>query len=387
MPNECYYPLCFLAFCALWWVFGVSARLSLWWHTTVLHNKAGVEVHVISTGATIRKLLLPDRDGVFADVVLGFDSELPYSDGRSPYFGAVAGRVANRIANARFAIDGHQYSLGANEQGYPGCLHGGARGFDKVMWRFIRSERPGKLARLRYVSADGEEGFPGKLTVDVSYELTESSELLQEFRARVEGSATPINLAQHSYFNLGGHDSGSVLNHTLTLHDATHVLPIDRNRIPTGRFDAVAGTAHDFLRPRPIGSRISEVGGPGWSAGYDQCWVLHGLGASVARSPWQAIPKRAATLTHERSGRSMQILTTAPGLQLYTSNFLDGSLDGKAGARYGKYAGVCLETQNLPDAINQAPHFPSAVLTPGEEYRHSTVYVFSSGGGKNDEYA
>jgi aldose 1-epimerase len=350
--------------------------------TAVLTNSAGIAVHILSTGAVIQRLYQPDRHGALADVVLGFDEPARYATGESPYFGAVAGRVANRIANATFSIDGRRSRVSVNEKGMPGCLHGGARGFDKVEWA-LSEPVPGRRVELRYRSPDGDQGFPGELDASVSYELNERNELLQEFTATVSGSPTPINLAQHSYFNLGGADSGeSVLSHRLTLHRAEHVLPVDAHRIPTGALMPVRGTARDFTSSRAIGARIGEVDGPGWKAGYDQCWVLHNLGeadgAALRAAPWRAKPELAATLVHPPSGRTMELLTTAPGLQLYTSNFLDGSIRGKRDAAYDRYGGVCLETQNLPDAVNQAPRFPSAVLRPGEVYRHSTIYRFSA---------
>lgn len=350
-------------------------------HTAVLSNSAGLTVHILSTGAVIQRLTMPDRHGKVEDIVLGFDEAARYSNGDSPYFGALAGRVANRIANATFSIDGRRSHVSVNEPGMPGCLHGGAVGFHKVEWSLTETT-PGKSVRLTYRSPDGDQGFPGELQAEIKYELTEANELVQEIEATVSGAPTPINLAQHSYFNLAGHGSGSVLSHRLTLHRAEHVLPVDEHRIPTGELRPVRGTAHDFTRSRTIGARIGEVDGPGWKAGYDQCWVLHELGsdggARLRESPWRRRPELAATLVHPPSGRTMEVLTTAPGLQLYTSNFLDGSLAGKGGARYERYGGVCLETQNLPDAVNQAPPFPSAVLRPGEVYRHSTVYRFSA---------
>ena len=394
----------------------------------VLRNRQGVEIHVLPTGAALHRLLLPDRDGHVADVALGMDEERAYSDGSSPYFGALVGRFANRIANASFRLDGRTHQLRTNEAGFPGALHGGVVGFDKVRWQATRlsphalqHRRRGEAVRLRHVSVDGEEGFPGQLEVEVVYTLTEGAtdadgnthlgELIQ-FVTAVTDAPTVVNLAQHSYFNLAGHGAGeSVLAHELTLHEASHVLPVDSHRIPTGEFKPVEGTPFDFTKPRRVGEAIDRVDGPGWRAGYDHCFVLHGLGAAepemrprtrVRRRMrgnrtypsadewwWMQTPLPAATLREPASGRTMEIRTTAPGLQLYTSNFLDGTLKGtKDGARYAKYAGVCLETQSFPDGPNhdvpsesKAPSrntWPTGVLRPGEQYRHTTVYRFSA---------
>ena len=348
----------------------------------LLRNAAGSEVHVLRTGAIIKKLRVPDRDGNLDDVVLGFDDEARYLRD-SPYFGAVVGRVANRIANATFELDGATYRLATNEGGMPGTLHGGARGFDKVAWNVLH--RTTDKVVLEYTSADGEEGYPGELHVKVRYELTARSELVFEVTAHTT-KPTPINIAQHSYFNLGGHGSGSVLDHVLTLHKATHVLPIDSHRIPRG-LQPVANTPFDFLTPRPIGVGIGRVDGPGWRAGYDHCFALHGAGAELAREGASVrgrragdgppTPQLAATLYHPGSGRTMEVHTTLPGIQLYTSNFLDGSIVGKGGAKYEKYAGVCLETEGFPDAIHH-PNWPTVVLRPGETFRHRTLYSFSA---------
>lgn len=350
----------------------------------VLRSPGGVEVHVLRVGAAIQRLLVPDRRGVRRDVALGFDEARQYAEPGTPYFGAVVGRVANRIANATFTIDGRTHRLSQNEAGFPGCLHGGVRGFDKVVWDAAPLQRraDGSASlRLTYRSPDGEEGFPGAVSVEVTYTLSKGGELALDIAATAD-RATPVNLAQHAYFNLAGHASGDVLGHELTLHGAAHVLPVDSARIPTGEFRAVAGTPYDFSKPRAVGSRIDEVDGPGWSGGYDSCYVLHGLGAAVrehVQSGAMAVPfpQLAATLHHPPSGRVMEVLTTAPGLQLYTGNFLDGTLRGKGGTWYGRHSGLCLETQGLPDSVNQ-PAFPSTVLRPGEAYRHRTVYRFSA---------
>ena len=390
----------------------------------------------------IQRLFVPDRNGEFADIVLGFDSEEEYAGSANPYFGVIVGRVANRIANATFTLDGEKYTLNTNEKGFPGSLHGGSKGFDKRKWNAEklnpharRHRRRGDAVRLSYSSADGEEGYPGTVQVQVVYSLSDSctplgasgrhetgdwhcvGELVQSITGWTTDKPTVLNLAQHSYFNLKGHGSGSVLDHELAMPTATRVLPVDSARIPTGEFKPVGGGAFDFLTSRRIGERISEVHGPGWREGYDHCFVLHSregeprlesgkrgaqrkLFASLARASgaehpmpaadagwWQKSPEIAATLTDPSSGRTMEIATTAPGLQVYTSNFLDGSHRGKEGAAYARYGGVCLEAESFPDGPNRggqtrttgdhASSYPSGVIRVGEVYRSTTVYQFS----------
>jgi len=349
----------------------------------VLISNGQLTMHVLPVGAIIQRLYVPDRHGQLADISLGFDDAdlARYTDGTSPYFGAVVGRVANRIANASFTLSGKTHTLSRNEGGFPGSLHGGKRGWDKVTWRV--EERTASQVKLTHRSPAGEENYPGTVEARVSYTLTAENELVVEMSATTD-QATPINMAQHAYFNLGGHGSGSVLEHELTLPGAAHVLPIDAHRIPTGEVRAVAGTPHDFRTARPIGARIEEVDGPGWHAGYDHCFVLHNRGAkaraALAKSATlfssEATEHPAARLHHPTSGRTMEISTTAPGLQVYTGNFLDGSIRGKGGATYHKYGGICLETQGLPNAVN-TPSFPNTVLAPDGLYRHRTTYRFS----------
>ena len=327
---------------------------------------------------------MSSRHGRLADISLGFDdADLGrYTDGTSPYFGAVVGRVANRIANASFTLGGQTHTLSRNEGAFPGTLHGGTRGWDKVTWRLV--ERSASHVKLAHSSRAGEENYPGTVEASVTYTLTADNELVVEMHASTD-EATPINMAQHAYFNLAGHESGSVLKHELTLPGATHVLPVDSARIPTGELRAVAGTAFDFSVARTVGARIDEVDGPGWRAGYDHCFVLHNRGtkarAALAKSATlfsaDATAHPAATYSHPASGRTMEISTTAPGLQVYTSNFLDGSIRGKGGATYHKYGGLCLETQGFPNAVN-TPSFPNTVLTPDGVYRHRTIYRFSA---------
>lgn len=343
----------------------------------VLKNRAGVEAHVLRRGAIIQKLLVPNASGALADVVLGFDEEQPYKDGTSPYMGALVGRVANRVAGAKFTLDGQTYQLAANNG--PNCLHGGKIGYDKVEWAAERqdSER-GQAVRLTYTSPDGEEGFPGTVQVAVTYTLTDSNELITEMHA-VTDRATPINLAQHSYFNLAGHNAGGsgILNHELTIH-GDHYTPVDDGSIPVGDIAPVQGSPFDFTSPHTVGERIDQVPGPA-PGGYDHNWVLFGLGPDAKDKCHGGMasetPQLAATLVDPGSGRGMHVLTTTPGVQFYSGNFLDGTLQGKGGAVYQKHAGLCLETQGFPNAINQ-PNFPSVVLRPGEAYRHVLAYQF-----------
>ncbi|PRW60803.1 Squalene synthase isoform A [Chlorella sorokiniana] len=341
-----------------------------------LRNGKGVEVHILRRGATIQRLLVPDRAGKLEDVVLGFDDEAPYKDGTSPYMGAIVGRVANRIANASFELDGQRYKLAANNG--PNCLHGGKIGYDKVEWQAApEASNRGQAVRLTYTSPDGEEGFPGTVQLSVVYTLTEASELWVEMQAAAD-AATPINLAQHSYFNLAGHASGTVLGHQLTLHGGDHYTPVDDVAIPTGDIAPVRGTPFDFTSPHTVGERIDDVPGPA-PGGYDHNIVLFSLGPNAKDKVHGGMasdtPQLAATLVDPGSGRGMNVLTTAPGVQFYSGNFLDGSLRSKGGAAYVKHAGLCLETQGFPNAIN-TPNFPSVVLRPGEEYRHTVVYQF-----------
>ncbi|KAK2076233.1 hypothetical protein QBZ16_001165 [Prototheca wickerhamii] len=336
----------------------------------ILENARGTRVEILPLGAIIQRLWVADRDGKLDDVVLGFDTETPYKDGSSPYFGAVVGRVANRIANGTFELDGVTYKLHTNNG--PNTLHGGLVGFDKREFR-VKSQEPGSSVELQYVSPNGEEEFPGSVTVDVRYELTDDNRLRVLMRA-VADRPTPINLAQHTYWNLAGHDKGGdVLDHLLVIH-GEHYTPVNEVQIPTGEIAPVKGTPFDFTTEHAIGDRINDVPG-----GYDHNYVLFGLGPEarekVKHGAAFTTPKEAILLEHKASGRGLKVSTTAPGVQFYSGNFLDGTLVGKGGARYAKHGGLALETQGFPDAINQ-PSFPSIVLRPGEEYVHELVYEF-----------
>jgi aldose 1-epimerase len=327
-----------------------------------LTNANGLEARVTSYGATLVALRAPDRDGALADVLLGFDSLAGYLDNQ-PYFGSSVGRFANRIARGRFALDGQSYTLAVNNGA--NHLHGGPGGFHTRLWRATVA---GELLGLSYVSADGEEGYPGRLSVAVTYALTDANELRIAYAARA-GAPTVLNLTNHAYFNLAG--AGTVLDHELQLM-AERFLPVDATQIPTGELRPVEGTPFDFRAPTAIGARLD--GGDeqlaGANGGYDHCWVFdHGgdLGVPVAR------------VREPRGGRVLELFTTQPGVQFYSGNFLEETpLPGKGGYVAPKFGAFCLETQHFPDSPNQ-PAFPSTVLRPGEAYRHTTIYRFSTG--------
>ena len=323
-----------------------------------LTNKSGTMARVIAYGATLIELQVKDRDGNLGDVVLGFDNFGQYEK-ESPYFGCTTGRVANRIAGGRFTLDGVEYELAVNNG--PNHLHGGLKGLDKVIWEGEQVEREdGPAVRFSYLSADGDEGYPGNLSIGVTYVLTQDDELRIEYEATTD-RATPVNLTNHSYFNLAC--AGDVLGHILTLHAGFFTEP-DETLIPTGRILPVAGTPLDFTRPAVVGGRIARID----IGGYDHNYVIDRKeGEDLALT---------AEVYEPGSGRVMELLTTEPGVQFYSGNFLDG-LKGKGGAVYEKHYGLCLETQHFPDSINQ-PDFPSVVLRPGETYRQVTVHRFST---------
>lgn len=332
-----------------------------------LKNANGVEIQTINYGAIITSVKVPDRNGKIADVVLGFDQPASYwADPPPPYFGSVVGRYANRIAKGQFVLGGKTYTLVTNNG--PNALHGGTRGFDKVLWNVATRETPGgSSAIFTRTSPDGEEGYPGNLAVTVTYTLTANNELVVDYRAATD-KATPVNLSQHSYFNLAGEGSGNILGHHLTIN-ADRYTPVDQTLIPTGELAAVQGTPFDFRQPTAIGARINSDH-PQLKAGqgYDHNWVLNGIAGA---------PRFAARLTDPASGRTMEISTTEPGIQFYAGNFLDGKIKGKGGRVYGHRAGLCLETQHFPDSPNQK-NFPSAIVQPGKPYVSKTVMVFSA---------
>lgn len=327
-------------------------------------NDNGVEARVIDLGGIIVSLKVPDRNGDLDDVVLGFDSLEGYVD-EHPYFGAIIGRYGNRIANGQFTIDGDTYQLPVNNG--PNSLHGGLRGFDKVVWDAEPFENEqGRGLILSYTSADGEEGYPGNLQTRVTYTLTNDDELIFDYHA-VTDKATPVNLTQHSYFNLAGDGSGDVLDHQVMLNAST-ITAVDSTLIPTGELRPVEGTPFDFREPIAIGARIeADDEQLRFAGGYDHNFVIdRTAGESLAL---------AARVYEPTSGRTLEVLTTEPGVQFYTGNFLDGSLTGKEGVVYETRTGFCLETQHFPDSPNQ-PSFPSTILRPGEEYQSTTVFRF-----------
>jgi len=327
-----------------------------------LRNRHGIEAKVITWGATLVSLIAPDRHGKLANVVLGFDSLDPYLKG-VPYFGATVGRYANRIAHGRFTLDGKTYQLPLNDG--PNSLHGGTKGFDKRLW--TAEKQPGEAVRLTYVSADGEEGYPGTLTAHVTYRLGDDDTLSIEFTATTT-APTPVNLANHAYFNLTGDFTRPILDHVLRI-DAARFTPVDATLIPTGELRAVGGTPFDFRKAERIGSRIENKDEQlARGHGYDHNWVLD--------KPSPGAMSLAAVLSDPASGRAMEVRTTQPGLQFYSGNFLDGKPAG-AGTVFQHRTGLCLETQHFPDSPNQ-PAFPSTILRPGETYSEKTALTFKT---------
>ncbi len=330
-----------------------------------LTNQNGLKARVTEYGAILVSMETPDKSGEIADLTHGYDTLAGWLTNTS-YFGSTVGRFGNRIKDGRFTLDGKEYRLATNND--PGgilcALHGGIKGFDKVLWSGKPTDSNG--VEFSYVSKDGEEGFPGTLTVKVTYTLTDDNELKWEVKATTD-APTILNLVHHSYWNLSGDPTTSIDDHVLMLA-APNYLPIDAGLIPTGEIAPVAGTPLDFTRPTVIGERVDlnfealEFGG-----GYDQCWVLE-KGNSV---------RLAARLEDPKSGRIMEISTNQPAIQFYGGNFLDGTVAGKGGVRYARRSALCLETQGFPDAPNK-PNFPSCVLSPGETYKHVMIHKFSA---------
>jgi aldose 1-epimerase len=328
-----------------------------------LENGRGTRVELIELGATVRSVRLSDGSGGGVDVVLGFDTLEPYLENPA-YLGCVAGRVANRIAGGRFELDGKAYALECNDG--PHHLHGGSAGLHRRLWR--GEPRSQRSVRFAYRSPDGEGGYPGNLNVGVTYVLSEDDELRIEYEAETD-AATPVNLTNHSYFNLNGHSGSDVTNHVLELRASRYTVP-DGTRIPTGELRPVRGSAFDFTEPGALGARLEQLPGDpsaGDPGGIDHNFVLDGGGGGV---------ELAARVSAPGTGRRLEVFTSEPGIQVYTGNFLDGSIVGKGGARYGKHQGLCLETQHFPDSVNQ-PGFPSVVLSPGETFRSTTVFRFA----------
>ncbi len=326
-----------------------------------LSNGKGMTVKITNYGGIVTSLTAPDKNGKFNDVVLGFDTLEKYLAGH-PYFGAIVGRYGNRIAKGKFTLNGMEYKLATNNG--ENHLHGGIKGFDKVVWQAEEIKKENEVGlKLRYLSKNGEEGYPGNLSAVVTYTLTGHNELKIYYEAETD-KPTPVNLTHHSYFDLEGVDSdgpgGGILGHLLTIH-ADRFTPVDQGLIPTGGLKSVNDTPMDFISPRAIGERISLVEG-----GYDHNYVLNN---------WDGSLRLAASVSEPVSGRIMEVWTTEPGLQFYSGNFLDGSIMGKSGKKYERHYGFCLETQHFPDSPNKA-NFPSTILEPGKTYTHTTVYRF-----------
>ncbi len=337
-------------------------------------NANGIEVRAITYGGIILSIKTPDRDGRWDDIVLGFDSLEPYDAG-SPYFGSIIGRYGNRIARGRFTLDGETFALATNNA--PNHLHGGDIGFDKVVWTGTAFEGDDAVGVVfTYTSPDGEEGYPGTLDVRVTYTLTDADELIFDYHATTD-RATPVNLTQHSYFNLAGAASDNILGHELTI-DASRFTPVDSTLIPTGELAPVEGTPFDFRTSMAIGARIEEDDPQlRHGLGYDHNYVLD-ADPDVASGLTENIGvglHRAAFVFEPVTGRTLEIHTEEPGIQFYSGNFLDGTIAGKSGRVYAHRSGFCLETQHYPDSPNQ-PTFPSTILRPGEEYSTRTVLTF-----------
>lgn len=322
-----------------------------------LSNTSGMTVTVINYGAAITSISVPDKYGNMGDVILGFDSPEGYLQSSNPYMGCIAGRYANRIGRGKFTIDGCEYQIPVNDNGQ--TLHGGDKGFDKVMWN-AATHKEGSLLRLCYLSKDGEEGFPGNLLAEVTYQVLEDNSLKIDYIAGTD-KATPVNLTSHCYFNLSAGKDTSILDHDLQIN-AGQFTEVDHLLIPTGNLADVSNSAMDFRTLKKIGKDIATV-----KNGYDHNWVINNNHQEMVL---------AATLQHLSSGRQMKVYTTQPGIQFYAGNSLDGSLlQTKNDQKYNQYAGLCLEAQHFPDAPNQ-PAFPNSILRPGEKYRHTTIYKF-----------
>jgi aldose 1-epimerase len=323
-----------------------------------LTNANGMQLSIINYGGTITRLTVPDKNGKMGDVVLGYDSLSGYTQRGNPYFGALIGRYGNRIGKAQFTLDGQTYNLDKNDG--PNSLHGGNKGYDKVVWT---AEKQGDNSlKLTYHSKDGEGGYPGNLDVTVVYTLQTDNSVKIDYTAKTD-KATPVNLTNHAYYNLSAGTDSTILNQELQIK-ADKYTPVDAGLIPTGEIADVKATPFDFTSSKQIGRDIGQVKG-----GYDHNWVLNKKGNAL---------EKIVTLYHPASGRVMEVYTTEPGVQFYTGNFLNGRLaNTKGGVKYGQHAALCLETQHFPDSPNK-PNFPSTILKPGETYKTTTVYKFST---------
>ena len=332
-----------------------------------LRNAKGAEARIMTYGGIVQSLTMPDKSGKFADIVLGYDNLQGYID-KTPYFGALVGRYGNRIGGAKFTLEGQTYTLATNNG--PNSLHGGVKGFDKVVWTVVKADvgPEGPRLELNYLSKDMEEGFPGNLNVTAVYTLTDSNALKLTFSATTD-KPTIANLTHHSYFNLAGQGKGDILGH-LVFIDADKTTPVDSGLITTGEFADVTGTPFDFRKPTAIGARINDPNtvlqyGPG----YDHNWAIN------QTKPGEV--KLQARVVEPTSGRVMEVLSDEPGLQFYAGNFLDGTIKGKSGVAYQKRTGFCMEPQHYPDSPNKA-NFPSVELKPGQTFHNTIVYKFSA---------
>ncbi len=331
-----------------------------------LKNKQGVTVKITNYGATVTSISVPDRNGNFADIALGYNRMEDYINAvDKPYFGAIVGRYGNRIAKGQFTLDGETFSLAVNNG--PNHLHGGIVGFDKVVWTAHPiAGNDWRGLELRYLAKDKEEGYPGNLDITVSYKLYDDNALLVHYHATTD-KATPVNLTQHTYFNLKGEGNGDILEHELLLN-ASHYTPVNATLIPTGKIAPVASTPFDFTTSKPIGRDIGQAHQQlKFGAGYDHNWVINGKPDAALRL--------AARVYEPTTGRVLEVHTDEPGIQFYCGNFLDGRLRGKSGKPYIHRGGFCLETQHYPDSPNQ-PNFPSSILRPGEIYQTTTIFKF-----------
>jgi aldose 1-epimerase len=327
-----------------------------------LTNANGMRVEITNYGCKIVRLFVPDKNGQFNDIVLGFDNIESYLK-TNPFFGSIVGRCANRIDGGKFSLDGTEYQLDKNRNGHH--LHGGVKGFDKYLWDVeIENDAKGEHLKLHHISEDGDEGYPGTVDVVVMYSLNNENELAIQYIASTD-KATVVNLTNHCYFNLSGHSSGDILNHEVKINSDKYTA-VNSELITSGEIKSVQNTPFDFLKMTQIGLRISdkELSNCG---GYDVNYVLEGK---------SGVLRKAAEVYEPVSGRLMEVYTTMPGVQFYTGNFINGPIAGKEGYAYNKYSGLCFETQFYPDAINH-PRFPSPILRPGQKYNHKTIYKFS----------
>ena len=335
-----------------------------------LTNAGGMAVSILTWGATVQSIMVPDKTGAMGDVALGFDNLDDYLT-KSPYFGAIVGRYANRIAKGTFTLDGKTYTLAINND--PNTLHGGDKGFDKQVWTASPGDgEGGPSLTFSRTSPDGEEGYPGTLDVSVTYTVTDANELRLDYLATTD-ALTVVNLSNHTYFNLAGEGSGTAFDHSLQINAATYT-PVDPTLIPTGEIAPVAGTAFDFTTPHTIGERIRDAADAQImiGLGYDHNFVLD------RPSPDDTSMVEAVVVTEPTSGRTMTVSTTQPGVQFYSGNFLNGAISGPAGVAYRQGDAFCLETQHFPDSPNQ-PDFPTTELAPDGQFTSTTVYAFSAG--------